>query len=127
MRDFERYIAENGIIPIKFFLHLSRDEQKNRFLRRLERPSKNWKFSAGDLKERKHWDEYQKAYEQAISETSTAYAPWYIVPADTKWFTRLVISSVIIKTLESLHMDYPTLDKEQLESLEKYKSELQGA
>jgi len=127
IRDFERYLAENGIIPIKFFLHLSRDEQKNRFLRRLERPSKNWKFSAGDLKERKHWDEYQKAYEQAISATSTAYAPWYIVPADTKWFTRLVISSVIIKTLKSLNMDYPTLDKEQLESLEKYKSELQGA
>lgn len=125
IREFERYLTENGIIPIKFFLHLSRDEQKSRFLRRLEKPSKNWKFSAGDLKERKYWDEYQKTYEQAISATSTAYAPWYVVPADTKWFSRLIISNVIIQILENLNMSYPTLDNEQLENLEKYKSELQ--
>ncbi len=126
IRDFERYLAENGIIPIKFFLHVSKKEQRRRFIRRLETPSKNWKFSAGDLKEREHWDDYQKAYEMAISATSTAHAPWYVVPADTKWFARMIISNVIIQTLENLKMEYPSLSKEQLENLEKYKKDLQG-
>lgn len=125
IRDFERYYAENGIVTIKFFLHLSKEEQKRRFLRRLEKPDKNWKFSAGDLKERQYWDQYQKAYEQAISNTSTDYAPWYIVPADTKWFTRMIISDVIIQTLEKLKMEYPTLSEDQKMNLKKYKESLE--
>jgi PPK2 family polyphosphate:nucleotide phosphotransferase len=125
IRDFERYLSENGIVVVKFFLHLSKEEQKRRFMRRLERPDKNWKFSAADLKERKYWDQYQEAYEKAISETSKSYAPWYIVPADTKWFTRMIISDVIIRTLENLKMEYPTLTEEQKEDIRKYKDSLE--
>jgi PPK2 family polyphosphate:nucleotide phosphotransferase len=125
IREFERYISENGIIPVKFFLHLSKEEQKRRFLRRLERPEKNWKFSAADLKEREYWDKYQEAYERAISETSTSFAPWHIVPADTKWFARMIISDVIIDTLQNLKMEYPTLSEEQKENINMYKAGLQ--
>jgi len=125
IRNFEKHIHQNGTRIIKFFLHLSKDEQKKRFLKRLDTPSKNWKFSAGDLKERKLWDKYQKYYEDAISETSTDFAPWYIVPADNKWFARLVISEVINQTLNNLKIEYPKLGKEELDNLETYKKELE--
>ena len=124
INNFEKYLYENGIITIKFFLHISKDEQKKRFLRRLDTPSKNWKFSAADLKERESWDDYQKCYEEAISATSTDYAPWYITPADKKWFTRLVVSSVIIDTLQDLNLRYPELDENQKKNLNAYREQL---
>jgi len=124
IKNFEKYLYENGIITIKFFLHISKDEQRKRFLRRLDTPSKNWKFSAADLKEREHWDDYQKCYEEAIVATSTDYAPWYITPADKKWFTRLVISNVIIDTLQSLNLKYPELDENQNKNLNVYREQL---
>lgn len=124
IRDFEKYIYENGIIPIKFFLHLSKEEQRQRFIKRLETPSKNWKFSSSDLKERAHWHEYQKCYEEAIMNTSTKNAPWYIIPADEKPFTRFLISEIIINTLEGFDMKYPSLSEEQLKNLELYKKQL---
>jgi PPK2 family polyphosphate:nucleotide phosphotransferase len=124
IKNFEKYLYENGIITIKFFLHISKDEQKKRFLRRLDTPSKNWKFSAADLKERKSWDDYQKCYEEAISATSTDYAPWFITPADKKWFTRLVVSSVIINTLQDLNLRYPELDENQKKNLNAYREQL---
>lgn len=124
IKNFEKYLYENGIITIKFFLHISKDEQKKRFLRRLDTPSKNWKFSAADLKERESWDDYQKCYEEAISATSTDYAPWFITPADKKWFTRLVVSSVIIDTLQDLNLRYPELDENQKKNLNAYRERL---
>ena len=124
IKNFEKYLYENGIITIKFFLHISKDEQKKRFLRRLDTPSKNWKFSAADLKERESWDNYQKCYEEAISATSTDYAPWFITPADKKWFTRLVVSSVIIDTLQGLNLRYPELDENQKKNLNAYREQL---
>ena len=122
--NFEDYLSKNGTVVIKFFLHLSKKEQKRRFLKRLDTPSKNWKFSAADLKERKLWDEYQKCYEEAINKTSTKDSPWYIVPADNKWFTRLVVSEVIVQKLRKLKMEYPKLSKEQLANLKSYKEQL---
>ncbi len=124
IRNFEDHLYKNGTIIIKFFLHLSKEEQKRRFLKRLDTPSKNWKFSAGDLKERKLWDKYQKCYEQAINETTTKNTPWYIVPADNKWFTRLVVSEIIIERLKKLRIEYPKLNKEQLANLNMYKEQL---
>jgi len=124
IRNFEEHLYQNGTTIIKFFLNLSKDEQKIRFIKRLDTPSKNWKFSAGDLEERKLWNKYQNCYQDAISETSTKNSPWYIVPADNKWFTRLVISDVIVNTLQKLKMKYPTLDAEQLSNIDKYKEEL---
>ncbi len=126
IRNFEDHIYKNGTTIIKFFLHLSKDEQKRRFLKRLDTPSKNWKFSAADLKERNLWDKYQKCYEEAINKTSTKNSPWYIVPADNKWFTRLVVSEVIVQTLKKLKMEYPKLNDEQLANLKAYKEELIG-
>jgi PPK2 family polyphosphate:nucleotide phosphotransferase len=124
IKNFEKYLYENGIITIKFFLHISKDEQRKRFLKRLDVPSKNWKFSAADLKEREYWEDYQKCYEEAIAATSTDYAPWYITPADKKWFTRLVVSNVIIDTLQSLNLTYPELDENQKKNLNVYKKHL---
>ena len=124
IKNFEKYLYENGIITIKFFLHISKDEQRKRFLRRLDIPSKNWKFSAADLKEREYWEDYQKCYKEAIAATSTDYAPWYIVPADIKWFTRLVVSNVIIDTLQSLKLTYPELDENQKKNLSFYREQL---
>ncbi len=126
IRNFEDHIYKNGTTIIKFFLHLSKDEQKRRFLKRLDTPSKNWKFSAADLKERNLWDKYQKCYEEAINKTSTKNSPWYIVPADNKWFTRLVVSEVIVQTLKKLKMEYPKLNDEQLANLKAYKEQLIG-
>jgi len=124
IRCFERHMARSGTVIRKFFLHLSRKEQKKRFLERLDEPKKNWKFSASDVHERKYWDDYQNAYEDMIRNTSTKYAPWYVVPADNKWFTRLVISTVIVDTLESLKLQYPKVDGAQRKELEAAKQGL---
>ena len=105
--NFEQYLANNGIVVVKFFLNISKKEQKRRFLERLEKPEKNWKFSAADLHERAYWDEYQQAYEDMIRNTATRNAPWYVVPADNKWFTRCVVAAAVIETLDRLDLDYP--------------------
>ena len=110
---YERYLGRNGIVVRKFFLHVSRGEQKKRFLERLDTPEKNWKFSASDIKERAYWDDYMEAYEEMVARTSTKQAPWYVVPADNKWFTRLVVSAAIIETLASLDLKYPRVTDEQ--------------
>src|SRR5262245_62035515 len=107
IRRFERYLTRNGAIVIKFFLHLSRKEQKKRFLERLDDSKKNWKFSMADVKERGFWKDYQAAYEDAIRKTATKFAPWYVVPADNKWFTRLVVASAIVDTLGALNLRFP--------------------
>jgi len=122
---FEQHMARSGTVIRKFFLHLSRQEQKKRFLKRLEEPEKNWKFSASDVRERKYWDEYQEAYEDMIRNTAKKHAPWYIVPADNKWFTRLVISTVIVDTLESLRLQYPKVDAEKKKELEAARKQLE--
>jgi polyphosphate kinase 2 (PPK2 family) len=109
INGFERYLTRNGIAVLKFFLHLSKKEQKRRFLERLENSEKNWKFSAADVKERQCWDDYQKAYEEMIQHTATKHAPWYVVPADNKWFTRLVVSHAIVDTLKGFHLKYPKI------------------
>jgi PPK2 family polyphosphate:nucleotide phosphotransferase len=114
IRSFERYLARNGVVIRKFFLHVSKAEQKRRFLSRLEEPDKNWKFSAADLAERGHWKAYQDAYDEAIRETATEHAPWYVVPADHKWFTRLVVGAAIVDALDDLDLGYPELDEKQL-------------
>jgi PPK2 family polyphosphate:nucleotide phosphotransferase len=106
----ERHLSRNGVIVRKFFLNISKGEQKRRFLRRLEDPDRNWKFSASDAKERAHWDDYMKAYEDTIRHTATPHAPWYVVPADNKWFTRLVVAAAIIDTLQDLNLHYPKVD-----------------
>jgi len=118
IRGFERHMARSGTVIRKFFLHVSKKEQKRRFLARLEQPEKNWKFSAADIRERGRWDDYQKAYEEMIENTATEHAPWYIVPADNKWFTRLVVSTVIVETLESLNLAYPKVDDAKRKELE---------
>lgn len=121
INNFEKYLYENGTVILKFFLHVSKDEQKKRFLERIDDKTKNWKFAEGDIKEREYWDEYQKCYQDAISATSQEYAPWYILPADKKWFTRLLVSEIIVRKLESLELQYPELSKEQLAGLAKSK------
>jgi PPK2 family polyphosphate:nucleotide phosphotransferase len=115
---FERHMARSGTVIRKFFLNLSKKEQKRRFLERLEEPEKNWKFSAADIRERKYWDDYQDAYEDMIRNTATEDAPWYVVPADNKWFTRLVVSAVLVETLESLELSYPKVDPKKRKELE---------
>jgi len=115
---FERYLTNNGVVVRKFFLNVSKQEQKKRFLSRLNDPAKNWKFSADDVKERERWSEYMRAYEDMIRLTATPQAPWYIVPADHKWFTQFVVASAIIETLEGLKLDFPKLDKTKREELE---------
>ncbi|MCR8560634.1 polyphosphate kinase 2 family protein [Mucilaginibacter sp. BJC16-A38] len=118
IRNFEKHITDNGTVIIKFFLHLSKDEQKERFLKRIDDPKRNWKFSAGDIVERQYWDEYMDAYEKAIKETATSKAPWYVIPADKKWFTRIAISTVVLKTLKELDLKFPVLPKEEKEKLD---------
>jgi PPK2 family polyphosphate:nucleotide phosphotransferase len=124
INDFEKYCYENGMIILKFFLHLSKEEQKKRFLSRIDDQSKNWKFSSADLKERGFWNEYQKAYQEAISATSKKHAPWFVIPADKKWFMRLVVSEIIVDAMKKLKPEYPKLSKEQIEQLKKAKEEL---
>lgn len=126
IRNFEDYLANNGIHTLKFFLNVSKKEQKERFLSRIDEPEKNWKFSATDAKERKFWDEYMHAYSDAMENTSTKHAPWYVVPADKKWFTRLAISEIIIKKLESLNLRYPTVSEAHLQSLQEAKAMLEA-
>ena len=118
IRAFERHMTRSGTVIRKFFLHLSKKEQKERFLARLNQPEKNWKFSAADIHERKYWDEYQDAYEDMIRNTASEDAPWYVVPADNKWFTRLVVSTVLVDTLEGLKLSYPKVDAAKRKELE---------
>jgi PPK2 family polyphosphate:nucleotide phosphotransferase len=108
--NFERYLARNGVAICKFFLNVSRQEQKKRFMDRLDDPEKHWKFSEADVREREHWDEYLRAYEDTIRGTAAPHAPWYVVPADNKWFTRLVVAAAVIDTLESLGLEFPKVD-----------------
>lgn len=124
INNFEEYLYENGIVVIKFFLHVSKEEQKKRFLERIEDPAKNWKFSPGDIEERKYWDEYQKVYQEAIAATSKKHSPWYVIPADKKWFARLAVSEIIVREMKKLRPDYPKLSEEQLLDLEKSKQSL---
>jgi len=117
IRNFESYLTRNGIVVRKFFLHVSKEEQEKRFMERIENPEKNWKFSSSDIKERAYWDDYMKAYEDMIRNTATKEAPWYVVPADNKWFTRLVVAAAIIDALASLDLHYPKVGKQKLEEL----------
>jgi PPK2 family polyphosphate:nucleotide phosphotransferase len=117
IRAFERYLGRNGVLIRKFFLHVSRDEQKRRFLERIENPKKNWKFSAADARERGSWKRYAEAYEDAIRHTATREAPWYVVPADNKWFTRIVVAAAVIEALGSLDLRYPTVGPAQRREL----------
>jgi polyphosphate kinase 2 (PPK2 family) len=117
INNFERYMTHNGIAVVKFFLHLSKKEQKRRFLERLDTPAKNWKFSGADIKERACWDDYQQAYEEAIRATASEHAPWYVVPADHKWFTRLVVSQVLVGELKALKLEYPKVTGEVKKAL----------
>ncbi len=126
IRAFERYLGNNGVLIRKFFLNVSKKEQKNRFMERIENPEKNWKFSSSDAKERKHWDDYMKAYEDTIQNTATKDAPWYVVPADNKWFTRVVVAAAIIEALDSLGLEYPKVDDEKLGELAAAKEMLLG-
>ena len=122
--NFERYLTHNGTMVLKFFLHISKEEQRQRFLKRIDDPEKNWKFSLKDVEERQHWDEYMDAYEDTIRHTASKYAPWYVVPADNKWFTRLVVASAIVDNLNALDLEYPSLGKDELQTLETAKQAL---
>jgi PPK2 family polyphosphate:nucleotide phosphotransferase len=124
IRNFEQYLTGNGIAIRKFFLHVSRGEQRKRFLERIDDPSKNWKFSAADALERRHWQEYMRAYEDTIRETATPEAPWYVVPADNKWFTRLVVAAAVVEALDSLDLHYPKVTKAQRAQLAAARTEL---
>jgi len=117
INHFERYLVDNGIIVVKFFLHVSKTEQKRRFLERIDESEKNWKFSVNDAKERAHWKDYMRAYEDVFTHTSTKRAPWYIIPADNKWFMRLAVAAITYQTLESLDLAYPTVTKDRKNEL----------
>jgi PPK2 family polyphosphate:nucleotide phosphotransferase len=125
IRHFERYLARNGVVVRKFFLHVSRQEQKQRFLDRINDPAKHWKFSLQDVKEREHWKDYMAAYEDMIQHTATGEAPWYVVPADHKWFTRLVVAAAVIDALASLGLEYPRITRSQREELASAKAALE--
>ena len=124
IRHFERYLTRNGVVIRKFFLYVSREEQKKRFLERIDNPAKNWKFSAADSRERGFWKEYMEAYEDMICNTATDYAPWYVVPADNKWFTRVVVAAAVIEALASLDLQYPEVTDAQLKELDAAKEAL---
>lgn len=126
IQNWEDTLVENGTHIIKFFLHVSKKEQKKRFLARIDEPDKNWKFSSRDVKEREHWDEYMKAYADAIEATSTDNSPWYIIPADKKWFTRLAVSEVIVQKLESMGLHYPKLGKDEMADLQQARKLLEN-
>ena len=125
MYGFEKHLHRNGTIIIKLFLHVSKEEQKARFLERIDDESKNWKFSPTDVAERKYWDEYMKAYEKAINETATPENPWYVIPAEKKWFTRIAISKIILHTFEELKLKYPVLPKAERDKLQQIKAMLE--
>jgi PPK2 family polyphosphate:nucleotide phosphotransferase len=118
INDFERYLVHNNVAVLKFFLNVSREEQRRRFLARLDTPEKNWKFSLADAKERAYWDDYQKTFEAVFNHTSTKWAPWYIIPADHKWFTHVAVADIIISKLKSLNLKYPTVSKERMQELQ---------
>jgi PPK2 family polyphosphate:nucleotide phosphotransferase len=124
IRRFEKNLADNGMVIMKFFLHVSKKEQKKRFLERIDDPGKNWKFSLSDLKERGFWDDYQRVYGEVMSETSTDYAPWFVIPADDKWFARLAIASAIYRQFEKLDLSYPVVSEAQKAELQKAKAKL---
>src|SRR4026209_2907410 len=124
IRAFERYLARNGTIVRKFFLHVSKEEQQKRFLERLDQPEKNWKFSANDAKERGFWDDYMEAYEDTIRETATENSPWYVVPADNKWFTRVIVAAAVIDALASLNLQYPEVSAAKRKELAEAKKAL---
>lgn len=124
IRNFEQYLSRNGVVVRKFFLHVSKKEQKQRFLDRIDDPLKNWKFSSNDANERDYWDDYMEAYEEMIQETATKEAPWYVVPADNKWFTRVVVAGAVIETLASLDLAYPKVDEGKLKELAAAKKKL---
>lgn len=124
IRNFEQYLDRNGVVVRKFFLHVSKKEQKRRFLERIDDPLKNWKFSSNDAAERDFWDDYMHAYEEMIQETATKHAPWYVVPADNKWFTRVVVAAAVIETLDSLDLAYPKVDDAKLKELAAAKKKL---
>jgi PPK2 family polyphosphate:nucleotide phosphotransferase len=124
IRAFERYAADNGTLVLKFFLNLSRDEQRERFLARIDTPDKNWKFSAADVRERGFWDDYQRAYEDAINETTAPYAPWFVVPADDKKTMRLIVATAVLEALEAMDMDYPRMTPQRMEKLQTYRTQL---
>ena len=126
IRKFERHIARNGVAVLKFFLHVSREEQRQRLLERLEQPAKRWKFSKNDIAERKLWDKYMAAYEDTLRGTSHEFAPWYVVPADRKWFARLVVARAMIETLESLDLEYPKIEGAALNELEQVAAALEA-
>ena len=123
---FEQYLTRNGVVIRKFFLHISKEEQKRRFLERLEDPKKNWKFSMADVNERAFWKDYQEAYEETIQNTAMKHAPWFVVPADNKWFTRLIVASAIIEALDELHLSFPDVDKAKKKELEAVRKSLIG-
>jgi len=114
----ERYLSRNGTLILKFFLNVSKDEQRKRFLSRLDDPDKNWKFALGDVKEREQWDDYMRAYEEMIASTSTPHAPWHVIPADHKWFTRMAVADIIVDALEDLKLEYPVVDEEKKKELQ---------
>ena len=126
INDFERYLVRNGVHVLKFFLNVSKQEQKRRFLARINTPEKNWKFSSADVREREHWDEYMDAFEDAFNHTSTRWAPWYVIPADHKWFTRAAVADVIISKLKSLNLRYPEVGEAHLKELQKAKELLEN-
>jgi Polyphosphate kinase 2 (PPK2) len=123
-RNFEQYLTRNGVIVRKFFLHVSKKEQKRRFLERIDDTQKNWKFSSNDAAERDFWDDYMEAYEEMIQETATKDAPWYVVPADNKWFTRVVVAAAVVETLADLDLGYPKVGKDKLKELATAKGKL---
>jgi polyphosphate kinase 2 (PPK2 family) len=122
---FEDYLARQGVVVLKFYLNLSYEEQKKRFMERLNTPEKNWKFSASDIRERRYWDDYMSAYEQAIAATASKAAPWFVVPADNKWFTRLVVAAAIVEAVEKLDLEYPKITPAQRKELEAARKELE--
>jgi len=126
INDWERYLSDNGIRIVKLFLNLSKEEQRRRFLRRIDLPDHNWKFSSADVAERKHWDDYQKAFSEALSHTSTEWAPWYVIPADRKWYARIAAAAVLVNTLMEIDPRFPTVDKQRREELLKVKATLEA-
>ena len=126
IRNFEKYLMRNGILVRKFFLNVSKEEQKKRFLERIDNPDKNWKFSSADAKERGYWKDYMKAYEDMIRNTATKDSPWYVVPADNKWFSRLVVAAAVIDSLASLNLEYPEVSEDKLKELAEAKNALEG-
>ena len=124
IRNFEQYLTRNGVVVRKFFLHVSKKEQKRRFLERIDDPLKNWKFSSNDANERDFWDDYMQAYEEMIQETATKHAPWYVVPADNKWFTRVVVAAAVIEALVDLNLAYPQVGQDKLRELATAKDKL---